>query len=272
MQSRSGMARRRVIVGVSFSDNDFERYARSLVLPGWGTEAQTKLARASALIVGAGGLGSPCAFQLAAVGIGHLTIVEGDTVELSNLQRQILHTTADVGRPKVASATDKLRALRPDLGLETIEGRLSAENALRLFSSVDVVVDASDNYETRFLANDAAVLAGTPLAHGSVFRYEGQATTIVPGEGPCLRCIYPEPPAPGSVPDGAEAGVFGIVPGVVGTIQAGEAIKLITGLGDPLVGRLLVYDALSASFEELSIERDPDCAVCGEQPTITGLT
>ncbi len=254
-----------------FTEEDRERYARSLVLPGWGTEAQGKLARARVLIVGAGGLGSPAAFQLAAVGIGHLTIVESDTVELSNLQRQTLHTADDLGRPKVESAADKLRALRPDIELALVADRLDPSNALDLFSSADVVIDASDNYETRFLANDAAVLTATPLAHGSVFRYEGQATTIVPGEGPCLRCIYPEPPAPGAVPGGAEAGVFGVAPGVIGTLQAGEVIKLITGLGELLVGRLIVYDALSATFEELAVSRDGACAVCGDRPTITRL-
>lgn len=258
-------------MAAAFSDEDLERYARSLVLPGWGSETQQKLSRGRVLIVGAGGLGSPCAFQLAAAGIGQLTIVEGDTVEMSNLQRQILHTADDLGRPKVESAAEKLRALRPDIELVTVEDRLNPGNARDLFASVDVAVDASDNYETRFLANDTAVLTGKPLAHGSVFRYEGQATTIVPGEGPCLRCIYPEPPEPGAVPGSAEAGVFGIVPGVIGTLQAGEAIKLIAGLGELLVGRLLVYDALSATFEELSVSCDPACAVCGDKPTITRL-
>jgi molybdopterin/thiamine biosynthesis adenylyltransferase len=260
-----------ILVAASFTEAELERYARSLVLPGWGTEAQQKLAGANVLLIGAGGLGSPCAFQLAAVGIGRLTIVEGDAVELSNLQRQTIHSTDDLGRPKVESAAEKLRALRPDIDLVLVEDRLSPSNALDLFSSADVVVDASDNYETRFLANDAAVLTATPLAHGSVFRYEGQATTIVPGKGPCLRCIYPEPPAPGAVPGGAEAGVFGVVPGVIGTLQAGEAIKLITGLGELLVGRLIVYDALSATFEELAVSRDSACAVCGDRPTITSL-
>lgn len=262
---------RGTFVDASLTDEDLERYARSLVLPGWGVEAQGRLSRARVLIVGAGGLGSPCALQLAAVGVGRLTIVEGDTVELSNLQRQLLHGTADIGRPKVESAAEKLRALRPDIELVAVGERLNPANARELFSSADVVVDASDNYETRFLANDAAVLTGTPLAHGSVFRYEGQATTILPRKGPCLRCIYPGPPEPGAVPGGAEAGVFGIVPGVIGTLQAGEAIKLITGLGQLLVGRLVLYDALSAAFEELVVSRDPACAVCGNRPTVTSL-
>ncbi len=248
-----------------------ERYARNLVLPGWGEEAQEKLAGARVLVVGAGGLGSPCLFQLAAVGVGHLILVEGDAVELSNLNRQFLHSTEALGRPKSESAAERLLALRPDLDLRVVPTRLTRENALELFASCDIVVDASDNYETRFLCNDAAVLAGKPLAHGSIFRYEGQITTIVPRGGPCLRCLYPEPPAPGVMPTGAQAGVLGVAPGVIGAMQAAEVIKLVTGLGEPLVGRLLLYDSLGASFEELSIVRNPQCAVCGEAPTITTL-
>jgi len=248
-----------------------ERYARNIVLPGWGEAAQQKLTEARVLVVGAGGLGSPCCFHLAAVGVGHLTIVEGDSVELSNLNRQILHSTADLGRRKAESAGERLKALRPDLDLEIVSTRLTRENALALFASCDVIVDASDNYDTRFLSSDAAVLANRPLAHGSIFRYEGQVTTIIPGEGPCLRCIYPEPPAPGLMPTGAQAGVLGVAPGVVGTLQAAEVIKLVTGLGEPLVGRLLLYDSLGATFEELTVSRNPQCAVCGDSPAITGL-
>jgi adenylyltransferase/sulfurtransferase len=254
---------------LTFEDRD--RYARNLVLPGWGDAAQERLAEAHALVIGAGGLGSPCCFHLAAVGLGRLTVVEGDVVDASNLQRQILHATRDIGRRKIESAAERLLALRPDLDLATVPERLTAANALPLFATADVIVDASDNYETRFLANDAAVLTGKPLAHGSIFRYEGQITTILPGRGPCLRCIYPEPPAPGIMPSGAEAGVLGVAPGVIGTLQAAEVIKLVTGLGEPLVGRLLLYDSLSAIFEELTVCRNPCCAVCGECPTITAL-
>ncbi len=248
-----------------------ERYARNLVLPGWGEAAQEKLAAARVLVVGAGGLGSPCCFHLAAVGVGHLTIVESDSVELSNLNRQILHSTLDLGRHKTESAAEHLSALRPDLDLRIVPTRLTSENALELFGSCDIIVDASDNYDTRFLANDAAVLAGKPLAHGSIFRYEGQVTTVVPRAGPCLRCIYPEPPTPGVMPTGAQAGVLGVAPGVIGTLQAAEVLKLVTGLGEPLVGRLLLYDALEARFEELAVARNPQCALCGESPTIRGL-
>jgi molybdopterin/thiamine biosynthesis adenylyltransferase len=248
-----------------------KRYARNLVLPGWGEAAQVKLAEAHVLVVGAGGLGSPCLFHLAAVGVGKLTLVEGDVVDPSNLQRQILHAAADIGRAKVESAGERLLALRPDLLLTTVPERLSAANALDLFAGCDIAIDASDTYETRFLCSDAAVLSGTPLVHGSVFRYEGQITTILPGEGPCLRCIYPAPPAPGIMPSGAEAGVLGVAPGVVGTLQAAEAIKYITGLGDLLVGRLLVYDSLSATFDELCVARCPTCPACGECPSIRGL-
>ena len=256
----------------SLTPEQRERYARNIVLPGWGEEAQEKLAQAHVLVVGAGGLGSPCCFHLAAVGVGHLTLVEGDSVELSNLNRQILHSTADVGHQKTESAGERLRALRPDLDLETVPTRLTPGNALELFASCDTIVDASDNYDTRFLCNDAAVLANRPLAHGSIFRYEGQVTTVIPGEGPCLRCIYPEPPAPGVMPTGAQAGVLGVAPGVVGTLQAAEVIKLVTGLGEPLVGRLLLYDSLGATFEELAVSRNPHCAVCGDSPTITRLS
>jgi len=246
-----------------FSEEQLERYARNLVLPGWGREAQQKLLDARVLVIGAGGLGSPCLYQLAAVGIGHLIIVEGDAVDLSNLNRQILHTTARLGRPKVASAEETLRALRPDLDVTAIPERFAAANALDLIAECDLFVDASDNYETRFLANHAAVRGRRRLVHGSVFRYEGQIMDIVPGEGPCLRCVYPEPPPPGTMPGGAEAGVPGYVPGVIGTLQAAEVVKLITGIGEPLVGRMIVFDSLATAFDELKVERNPECAVCG---------
>jgi adenylyltransferase/sulfurtransferase len=246
-----------------FTEEQLERYARNLVLPGWGPEAQQKLQDARVLIIGAGGLGSPCLFQLAAVGIGHLTIVEGDAIELSNLNRQLLHTTARLGRPKVESAEETLRALRPDLDITAVAERFTPDNALDLLAQCDLFVDASDNYETRFLASDAAVRGRRTLVHGSVFRYEGQIMDIIPGEGPCLRCLYPEPPPPGTMPSGAEAGVPGFVPGVIGTLQAAEVVKLITGIGEPLVGRMIVFDSLSTCFDELKVERNPECAVCG---------
>jgi molybdopterin/thiamine biosynthesis adenylyltransferase len=258
-------------VAASFSDEQLERYARNIVLPGWGLEGQQRLQEAHVLVVGSGGLGSPCLFQLAAVGIGRLTVVEGDTIELSNLNRQILHTTERLGRPKAESAAQTLKALRPDLNLTTVPERFAADNALDLIADCDLFVDASDNYDTRFLANDAAVLGGRRLVHGSVFRYEGQIMDIVPGEGPCLRCLYPEPPAPGTMPSGAEAGVPGFVPGVIGALQAAEVVKLLTGIGEPLVGRMTIFDSLYTWFDTLTVERSRDCPVCGDAPTITSL-
>ncbi|MBM3497984.1 MAG: adenylyltransferase [Armatimonadetes bacterium] len=258
-------------MGSTFSPDQLERYARNLVLPGWGVEAQQRLQEARVLVIGSGGLGSPCLFQLAAAGVGHLTIVEGDTIELSNLNRQILHTTERLGRTKVSSAGETLQALRPDLDLTLIEARFTADNALELLADCDLFIDASDNYDTRFLANDAAVLGGKRLVHGSVFRYEGQLMDVLPGEGPCLRCLYPAPPPPGTMPSGAEAGVPGYVPGVVGTLQAAEAVKLITGIGEPVVGRMIVFDSLYMWFDELKVQRDPECAACGDAPTLTSL-
>jgi len=258
-------------MGSTFSPDQLERYARNLVLPGWGVEAQQRLQEARVLVIGSGGLGSPCLFQLAAAGVGHLTIVEGDTIELSNLNRQILHTTERLGRTKVSSAGETLQALRPDLDKTLIEARFTADNALELLADCDLFIDASDNYDTRFLANDAAVLGGKRLVHGSVFRYEGQLMDVLPGEGPCLRCLYPAPPPPGTMPSGAEAGVPGYVPGVVGTLQAAEAVKLITGIGEPVVGRMIVFDSLYMWFDELKVQRDPECAACGDAPTLTSL-
>jgi len=256
-------------MAASFSEEQLERYARNLVLPGWGVEAQQNLQDARVLVIGTGGLGSPCLFQLAAVGIGHLTLVEVDAVELSNLNRQLLHSAERLGQPKIRSAAQTLRALRPDLDLTLIEARFAKDNALDLIANCDLFVDASDNYDTRFLANDSAVEGKKRLVHGSVFRYEGQIMDIVPGKGPCLRCLYPEPPAPGTMPSGAEAGVPGFVPGVIGTLQAAEVVKLITGLGEPLVGRMIVFDSLYTWFDELKVERNPECKVCGDGPRIT---
>jgi len=259
-------------MAIQLTEDQLERYARNLVLPGWGMEAQKKLAAAKVLVIGAGGLGSPCLLQLVAAGVGNITLVEGDDIEWSNLNRQLLHGAADVGRLKVESATEKLMAFEPQLELNAVGEMFTPENALELMEGHDVLVDCSDNYATRFLANDAAVLSGTRLVHGSIFRYEGQVTVIAPGEGPCLRCVYPEPPAPGTVPSGKEAGVPGFAPGIVGAMQAAEVVKVLIGLGEPLIGRLLVYDCLSAAILEMNVERDPGCPVCGDEPSIISLS
>jgi adenylyltransferase/sulfurtransferase len=234
-------------------------------------EGQRKLKAASVLCIGAGGLGSPAAMYLAAAGVGRLGIVDFDVVDFSNLQRQILHGTPDVGRPKLHSAKDRLTAINPEIHIETYETALSSKNALRLFRDYDVILDGTDNFPTRYLVNDACVLVGKPNAYGSIFRFEGQASVFAFPGGPCYRCLYPEPPPPGLVPSCAEGGVLGVLPGVIGTIQATEAIKLILGAGEPLVGRLLLYDAFRMRFRELKLRRDPDCPVCGDHPTIREL-
>jgi len=223
------------------------------------------------LCIGAGGLGSPVAMYLAAAGVGTLGIVDFDTVDFSNLQRQILHGTPDVGRPKLASARDRLNALNPNVHIETYEVALSSQNALKLFEPYDVIVDGTDNFPTRYLVNDACVLTGKPNAYGSIFRFEGQASVFATKEGPCYRCLYPEPPPPGLVPSCAEGGVLGVLPGMIGVIQATEAVKLILGIGAPLIGRFLIYDALRMRFRELKLRKDPDCPVCGTHPTVTKL-
>ncbi|MGQ9730875.1 MAG: HesA/MoeB/ThiF family protein [Candidatus Zipacnadales bacterium] len=250
-----------------WGSEQLERYARNLVLPDWGLEAQSKLQAARVLVIGAGGLGSPCLLHLAAVGVGHVTIVDGDCVELSNLNRQILHPLGRLGAQKAHSAAETLLAFRPDLEVTPIAERFTSANAYALVAACDLFVDCADNYETRFLANDVAVATGKPLVHGSVFQYEGQLMDIVPGEGPCLRCLYTTPPPPHTMPSPAEAGIAGFVPGVIGTLQAAEVVKLITGLGEPLKGRMLVYEALEASFEKLIVERSPHCPVCGVETT-----
>ena len=250
---------------------EVQRYSRHLMLPEMGVEGQERLKDSSVLCIGAGGLGSPLALYLAAAGVGRLGMVDFDVVEFSNLQRQIIHTTDDVGRPKLASATDKLKAINPHVQVEAHEIRLSSANALELFRNYDVIADGTDNFPTRYLVNDACVLTGKPNVYGSIFRFEGQASVFgVPG-GPCYRCLYPEPPPPGLVPSCAEGGVLGILPGMVGTIQATEAIKLLLGIGRPLVGRLLLFDALELSFREVRLRPDPGCPVCGENPTIDKL-
>jgi adenylyltransferase/sulfurtransferase len=239
------------------------RYSRHLILPDVGIEGQRRLKAARVLLVGAGGLGSPAALYLAAAGVGHLGIVDFDTVDVTNLQRQVLHGTHDVGRSKLASATDRLKDLNPHVDVEPYETRLTSENALEIISSYDLVVDGTDNFQTRYLVNDACVILGRPNVYGSIFRFEGQASVLATSEGPCYRCLFREPPPPGLVPSCAEGGVLGVLPGLVGTIQATEAIKLILGIGEPLVGRLLLVDALGMQFRTMKIRRDPTCPACG---------
>ena len=251
--------------------DDVRRYSRHLILPEVGVEGQRALKAARVLCVGAGGLGSPVAMYLAAAGVGTLGIVDFDVVDFSNLQRQILHGTSDVGRPKLASARDRLHGLNPDITIETHETALRSENALRLFEPYDVIVDGTDNFPTRYLVNDACVLLGKPNAYGSIFRFEGQVSVFGAANGPCYRCLYPEPPPPGLVPSCAESGVLGVLPGVIGTLQATETIKLILGIGEPLVGRFLIFDALRMRFRELKLRKDPECPVCGTHPTIREL-
>ena len=247
------------------------RYSRHLILPEVGLEGQRKLKAAKVLCIGTGGLGSPLAFYLAAAGVGTLGLVDFDVVDASNLQRQILHSTKDVGRPKIDSAAEKLQALNPFLKLVKHETMLTSQNALEIVGQYDVVADGTDNFPTRYLVNDACVLTGKPNAYGSIFRFEGQASVFAAKDGPCYRCLYPEPPPPGMVPSCAEGGVLGILPGLVGVIQATEVIKLILGKGEPLVGRLLLVNSLDMQFRELKLRKNPDCPVCGNNPTVTEL-
>jgi adenylyltransferase/sulfurtransferase len=260
------------MASVTLTREELARYGRHLVMPEVGPEGQRRLKAASVLCVGVGGLGSPAALYLAAAGVGRLGLVDHDVVEASNLQRQMLHATTDVGRAKVESARAKLAALNPGVTVETHPVRLSAANALELVARYDLVVDGTDNFAARYLVNDACVLARRPNVHGSVFRFEGQVSVFAAAGGPCYRCLHPEPPAPGLVPGCAEEGVLGVLPGLVGTIQATEAIKLVLGVGQPLVGRVLVVDALAMRTSELRLARDPACPVCGDRPSITGLT
>jgi len=253
------------------SREELTRYARHVILPDVGLDGQRRLKAARVLCVGAGGLGSPAAMYLAAAGVGTLGIVDDDEVDASNLQRQILHDTAGTGRPKVESARDRLRAINPNVSVEMHHVRLTSANALDILERYDIVLDGADNFPTRYLVNDACVLLGKPNAFGAIFRFEGQASVFAAKNGPCYRCIYPEPPPPGLVPSCAEAGVFGVLPGIVGTIQATETIKLILGVGETLVGRLLVYDAMRMAFRELKVPKDRDCPVCGTHPTVREL-
>ena len=255
----------------SFTDEQQIRYSRHFLLPEVGEAGQAKLLDAKVLCIGAGGLGSPAAFYLAAAGVGTLGLVDMDVVDLSNLQRQILHTNDRVGMPKTESARMTLKALNPDVKVIEFRERLSSENAFRLFEQFDVIVNGCDNFPTRYLANDAAVILRKPLVDGAIWQFEGQATVFYPPAGPCYRCLFPEPPPPGAVPSCAEAGVLGVLPGIVGCFQALEAIKLILGQGKPLIGRMMHFDTLSGDVRALRLRRDPRCAVCGEHPTITEL-
>jgi molybdopterin/thiamine biosynthesis adenylyltransferase/rhodanese-related sulfurtransferase len=255
----------------TLTKEEIQRYSRHLIMPEVGMEGQLKLANAKVLMIGAGGLGAPLGLYLAAAGVGRLGIVDFDVVDTTNLQRQITFTTGDVGKPKNEAAKARLAALNPDIQIDTYNTRLTSENALDLFRPYDIIVDGTDNFPTRFLVNDACVLLNKPNVYGSIFRFEGQATVFHYPGGPCYRCLYPEPPPPGLVPSCAEGGVLGVLPGIIGSIQAMETIKLILGTGEPLAGRLLLFDALGMRFRELKLRKNPNCAVCGPNPTITEL-
>ncbi|MBW8865747.1 MAG: molybdopterin-synthase adenylyltransferase MoeB [Acidobacteria bacterium] len=255
----------------TLTNDEVKRYSRHLIMPDVGVDGQRKLKAAKVLCIGAGGLGSPVAMYLAAAGVGTIGLVDFDVVDFSNLQRQILHFTPDVGKPKLQSAKEKLHALNPEIEIRTHEVALSSQNALQLFEPYDVIVDGTDNFPTRYLVNDACVILGKPNAYGSIFRFEGQASVFATKDGPCYRCLYPEPPPPGLVPSCAEGGVLGVLPGMIGIIQATETVKLIMGIGEPLIGRFLIYDALRMRFRELKLRKDPDCPVCGTHPTVTKL-
>jgi sulfur-carrier protein adenylyltransferase/sulfurtransferase len=259
------------VIDTGFTADELYRYSRQFVLPGFGIEAQQRLKAARVLIVGAGGLGSPAALYLAAAGVGTIGLVDFDEVDVSNLQRQVLYASDDAGRGKLDAAMARLRSLNPHVFLEPHDAAISPENALRLVTAYDVVVDGTDNFATRYLVNDACVIAARPNVYGSVFRFEGQASVFATVGGPCYRCLHPEPPPEGLIPNCAEGGVLGVLPGVIGTIQATEAIKIVTRVGEPLIGRLLLYDAFRLRFRELTLPRDPDCPVCGERPTIRSL-
>ncbi|MGC8784382.1 MAG: molybdopterin-synthase adenylyltransferase MoeB [Armatimonadota bacterium] len=256
---------------VTLDNEEILRYSRHLILPDVAMEGQLKLKAAKVLCVGAGGLGAPLALYLAAAGVGTIGLVDFDVVDLTNLQRQVLYTTEDVGRPKLEVAKERLQAMNPHIQIRTYETRLTRDNALDILADYDIVVDGTDNFATRYLVNDACVLLGKPNVYGSIFRFEGQASVFYAKEGPCYRCLYPEPPPPGLVPSCAEGGVLGVLPGVVGTIQAMETIKLILGKGEPLIGRLLLFNALKMQFRELKLRKNPNCPICGEHPIIREL-
>jgi len=253
------------------SNEEIMRYSRHLIMPEVGMQGQRRMKAASVLMIGTGGLGAPVGMYLAAAGVGRIGIVDFDVVEESNLQRQIIHGTKDLGRRKIESARDRLRDINPHIEIETHESRLTSQNALQLFRNYDIIVDGTDNFPTRYLVNDACVLTGKPNVYGSIFRFEGQASVFWAERGACYRCLYPEPPPPGLVPSCAEGGVLGVLPGIVGAIQANETIKLILGAADVLVNRLLLFDAWQMKFREFKLRKDPNCPVCGKQPTVTSL-
>ncbi|MBI2816939.1 MAG: molybdopterin-synthase adenylyltransferase MoeB [Acidobacteria bacterium] len=253
------------------SNEEVLRYSRHLIMPEVSMEGQLRLKQAKVLLIGAGGLGSPLALYLAAAGVGKIGIVDFDVVDVTNLQRQVIHSTPDVGRPKLDSAYEHLKSLNPHIDIVTYETRLSSENALELFKDYDMVADGTDNFPTRYLVNDACVLLGKPNIYGSIYRFEGQASVFASEQGPCYRCLYPEPPPPGLVPSCAEGGVLGILPGLIGVIQATEVVKLILRKGNPLIGRLLLLDALEMKFRELKLRKDPNCPMCGPNRTIHAL-
>jgi sulfur-carrier protein adenylyltransferase/sulfurtransferase len=257
---------------VSFTEDQVRRYARHIILPGIGGDGQQKLMDARVLVIGAGGLGSPASMYLAAAGVGTIGLVDFDEVEMSNLQRQLLHDTSDVGRPKVDSGKERLGELNPNVEVITHKTLLTSDNAFDVLENYDVIVDGTDNFPVRYLVNDATQMLGKPLVYGSIYQWEGQASVFLPGkDAPCYRCLFPEPPPPGTVPSCAEGGVFGVLPGIIGSVQAAEAIKLVLGVGEPLAGRLLIYDALSNEFTTVNLRWDPDCPVCGKHPTVTEL-
>ena len=257
--------------GVALSNEEIMRYSRHLIMPEVGMDGQLKLKQAKVLCIGTGGLGAPLGLYLAAAGVGRIGLVDFDVVDSTNLQRQVLFSTQDVGRPKIQAAADRLRNLNPEIQIDTFETHLTSENALDIMKDYDIIVDGTDNFPTRYLINDACVLLGKPNVYGSIFRFEGQITVFGYPGGPCYRCLYPEPPPPGLVPSCAEGGVLGVLPGIVGTIQAAETLKLIIGKGEPLIGRLMLFDALAMKFRELKLRKNPECPVCGEHPTVTKL-
>ncbi|MBM4068675.1 MAG: molybdopterin-synthase adenylyltransferase MoeB [Planctomycetes bacterium] len=257
--------------GIQLSPKEMSRYSRHLIMPEVGVDGQKKLKAAKVLLIGAGGLGAPLGLYLAAAGIGRIGLVDFDVVDFSNLQRQVIHGTPDVGRPKLHSARDRIQAINPEVVVDLYETRLTAKNAIGIIEPYDLIIDGTDNFPTRYLTNDASVLLGKPNVYGSIFRFDGQASVFYPPHGPCYRCLYPEPPPPGEVPSCAEGGVLGILPGLIGCIQATEAVKLILGRGSPLIGRLLLYDALEMRFQEFKVRRNRNCPLCGDRPTITKL-
>ena len=256
---------------MKFTEDQLQRYSRHIILPEVGEQGQIKILKAKVFIVGAGGLGSPVGFYLSAAGVGRIALIDNDEVDLSNLQRQIAHNTKTIGKPKVESAKNTFESLNPDVHIIPIKQRLTKLNILDLIKDYDIVVDCSDNYATRFLVNDACVMAKKPLVTGAIFKFEGQLTVVVPGDGPCYRCLFEEPPPPGILPSPQGVGLLGVIPGVIGTLQAAEVLKLIVGTGHILKGELLIYDALKPSFRKVKIPKNPDCPVCSDHPTITEL-